>query len=108
MVLRFLLVASVVLFLGSSAGAQPVGDANQGQILADIMCSECHPVSDSEYRQGSSRAASFQAIANTPGMTPLALSVWFRTPHRDMPNIILSKDEQEDLIAYITSLKKQN
>jgi cytochrome c1 len=108
MVLRFLLVASVCMLLLAPARAQPLGDAKQGQKIADRMCLECHPVSDDEYRQMGSRAASFQTIANTPGMTPLALSVWFKSPHRDMPNFILSKDEQEDLIAFITSLKRKN
>lgn len=108
MALRFLLGATTFVFLVASAYAQPVGNAAQGRKIIDRICIECHAVTDEEARNRSNRAASFQTIANTPGMTPLALSVWFRTPHREMPNIILSKDEREDLIAFITSLKSTN
>lgn len=108
MALRFLLLAAAFIFLAAPARAQPVGDATQGQKIVDRLCIECHAVSDEEAGHRINQAASFQTIANTPGMTPLALSVWFRTPHREMPNIVLSKDEQEDLIAFITSLKSTN
>jgi hypothetical protein len=50
--------------------------------------------------------ATFETIANTPGMTALALSVWLTTPHREMPHLILSAQEREDIIAYITSLRR--
>ncbi len=108
MALRFLFLAAAFVFLAAPARAQPVGDATQGQKIVDRLCIECHAVSDEKTGHRINQAASFQTIANTPGMTPLALSVWFRTPHREMPNIILSKDEQEDLIAFITSLKSTN
>ena len=47
----------------------------------------------------------FSEIAITPGITAVALAVWFRTPHPTMPNFVLSADETSDLIAYILSLQ---
>ena len=108
MTLRLLLVNVFLVCLTGSTVAQLIGDADNGRILAEKVCSECHSLDALELDLPKRKAASFATIANTPGMTPLALSVWFRTPHREMPNIILSKDEQEDLIAFITSLKSTN
>jgi hypothetical protein len=45
-------------------------------------------------------------VASTPGMTAMALNVFFQTPHRAMPNLILESDQKNDIIAYIMSLKK--
>jgi hypothetical protein len=50
--------------------------------------------------------ATFEVIAKTPGMTGMALSVWLTTPHRNMPHLILSAQERDDVIAYITSLRR--
>jgi hypothetical protein len=38
-------------------------------------------------------------------MTAMALSAALNTSHRSMPNILLTADEQADIIAYISSLK---
>jgi hypothetical protein len=50
-------------------------------------------------------APTFRAIANTPGMTALALTVFLRTPHRNMPNLIISDSDRDNVIAYILSLR---
>ncbi len=52
-----------------------------------------------------SDVASFTVIANSPGMSELALSVWLSTPHREMPHIVLEADERAAIVAYITSLR---
>ena len=49
----------------------------------------------------------FQEIADTPGMGELALKVFFQTPHRQMPNFSITGDVRDDLIAYITGLKRK-
>ena len=53
----------------------------------------------------STGVATFKAIANTPGMTPTALAVWFQTSHPTMPNFILAPEDRDDVIAYIVSLR---
>ena len=52
-----------------------------------------------------SLAPSFEAIANPPGVTPLALKVFFRTSHKDMPNLVIGRDKADALVSYILSLK---
>ncbi|MGD8423173.1 MAG: cytochrome C, partial [Methyloceanibacter sp.] len=52
-------------------------------------------------------ATSFQQIAETPGMTEMALSVWLQSSHPTMPNIILNPDEMRNVVGYIRSLDRR-
>ena len=88
------------------AHAQPLGDPQKGSALAQRFCAECHAVGKRDGRSPNSEAPSFTAVASTPGMTAMALNVFFQTPHRAMPNLILKTDQRNDIIAYILSLKK--
>jgi mono/diheme cytochrome c family protein len=98
------LLAAIACVAGAAvAGAQEVGDARKGLKFAERVCAECHAVKAGQTVPAT--APTFKAIANTPGMTALALTVFFRTPHRDMPNLVLSDDEREDVIAYILGLR---
>jgi mono/diheme cytochrome c family protein len=88
------------------AHAQAPGDPQKGRAIAQRFCSECHAVGERTVRSPNSEAPSFTAVASTPGMTVMALNVFFQTPHRAMPNLILKTDQKNDIIAYIMSLKK--
>jgi hypothetical protein len=50
-------------------------------------------------------APDFQAIANTPGMTATALRAFLQTPHPKMPNLILTPEQSDDVIAFLLSLR---
>jgi hypothetical protein len=69
------------------------------------VCAECHAVLPSDTVSPDAKAPTFKAVANTPGMTATALTVWFRSPHPAMPNLIIDPKDKEDLIAYILSLQ---
>jgi mono/diheme cytochrome c family protein len=104
------LMGALALMAGSTvAGAQDWGDARQGLRYAQKMCAECHAVSARQPRSPLPDAPSFQAIANTPGMTGTALAVWFRTSHpvlpKTMPNLVIEDDDMDNVIAYILSLR---
>jgi mono/diheme cytochrome c family protein len=88
---------------GSPAAAQEVGDARKGLAFAQKFCAECHAVAPGQPVPAA--APPFRAIANTPGMTGLALAVFLRTPHRNMPNLIISDRDRDNVIAYILSLR---
>jgi mono/diheme cytochrome c family protein len=102
-----LLSISLVLLLaaGQTRAQQQIGPPKQGLALANQLCSQCHAVEKGEASSAAS-APRFEDIANTPGMTAMALNVFFQTPHRAMPNVILTADQKSALIAYILSLKK--
>ncbi len=51
------------------------------------------------------RIATFAVIANTPGVTSIALHAWLLTSHKDMPNFVIPTKDRNDVIAYILSLK---
>ena len=50
---------------------------------------------------------SIQSVADMTSTTALSLTVFFRSNHKNMPNLILSNTEADDIIAYILSLKKR-
>ena len=53
------------------------------------------------------QAPPFKQIANTPGMSVTALTVWSRTTHPTMPNLVIDPNDMDDLIAYILSLRER-
>ena len=85
--------------------AQNAPATRDGKAIAEQVCSECHAVGRGRRPSPNGEAPPFAAIAETPGMTPIALTVALRTSHRNMPNIILSDDELRAVVAYIMSLQ---
>ena len=103
-----ILIALAALFL---IRMHPAGGATSaetsiaaGQRLAKAWCESCHAI-QSHVLEMPGEPPSFQAIANQPGMTPLALKVFLRTSHKDMPNLVIVPDQAEALANYILSLK---
>jgi mono/diheme cytochrome c family protein len=102
---RTLALAMFAVVLGDqSAQAQDSFEARQGRAFAQHVCSGCHGVVPGA-ASAVAGAPNFYAIANTPGMSPLALRVALQTPHRSMPNLMLTTDELRDVTAYIMSLR---
>ena len=81
------------------------GNAALGLRYAEQTCSECHAVAHGQALSPVPEAPAFDAIANTPGMTRLALYAWLRTPHPSMPNLIVAPERIDDLAAYLATLK---
>ena len=100
-----LIVAVLLTVEGHVAVAQQVGDSMQGESIARNVCAACHAVEKGETRSPNTRAPTFQNVAATPGMTAMALRVWLQSPHPTMPNLMLTDEEKDDVIAYILSLK---
>ena len=83
-----------------------IGNAAAGHAFAREICLPCHVV---EAGKPAPRmlviGPAFREIANTPGMTAMALHAFFASPHPKMPNLILTQQEAADVIAYILSLR---
>jgi mono/diheme cytochrome c family protein len=103
---RLTLSTTLVMLAASAASAQDAGDRAQGLVLARQLCSECHAVEPSQRSSPNGMAPRFEAIANTPGMTAIALSAALQTPHRTMPNVMLNADQLRGIVAYILSLRR--
>src|SRR5262245_45641327 len=111
--LRSLILIAV---LCSAPYANAVAQTSEaGQTLAVQVCSRCHAVLRGEGVTANpeslpfskvGRPLPFEDIANTPGVTEMALYAWLTTSHPTMPDIVLAKDELRNVVAYILSLKK--
>lgn len=95
------LAITVVLLTPIAVCADELGDPKAGRSLAVNHCSECHAVKEDEVLSPNAGAPSFTSVANTSGMTGRALSAWLDTSHPTMPNFILTKQDRDDVIAYI-------
>jgi mono/diheme cytochrome c family protein len=100
-------LCAAALLVGATLGsahAQNTGDAGRGSALALRVCIACHGVRPGE-ASNNLLAPPFNVIADTRGMSEMALNVALLSPHRAMPNIMLNPQERADLIAYILTLK---
>ena len=98
------LIVALEVLLNAPVFAQDIGNTTRGWKLAVRACSDCHWIRNAE-QSGSLRAPTFSAIANTKGMSAMALNVALLTSHRSMPNIVLDTQERADVIAFILTLK---
>lgn len=80
-----------------------VPSAARGQDLARRWCGACHLV---QLRFRDIDPPTFTAIANDPAKSPDYLRRFLVGPHKDMPPILLSPQQVEDMIAYLGTLKK--
>ena len=100
-----LVAAATLLASGYAVNAQDA-NAEAGATHAEQVCAACHAVLPNEEFSPLPQAPTFQSVADTPGMTDLALTVWLQTSHPTMPNIVLAQDDLRNVVAYIRSLKK--
>jgi cytochrome c len=107
--LTLLLATLFAAFVDFEAAAQITGDRAKGRAFALQVCTPCHRVSPDQLSpQRFATAPGFRAIANTRGMTETSLHAFLSSPHPSMPNLILSQKEQDDVIAYILSLRNRH
>jgi cytochrome c len=88
----------------ASGESQSSDSVSAGHRLAGAWCKECHAI-DAITAGAASAAPAFTAIANQPSTTELALKVFLRSSHQNMPNIVITPDQADDLVSYILSLK---
>ena len=103
-----IVLATAALLGGASGATAQEGDVAAGAAYAKQVCAACHAVLPHENLSPLPQAPTFQSVANMPGMTEMALSVWLQSSHPTMPNIILAQDDLRNVVAYITSLKNED
>ncbi len=105
--MRLMVSLAVIGAIGAFAdvSAAELGDPARGSEFAQVVCAECHAVLPENRTSPVAAAPSFKAIANSPGMTHMALIVWFHSPHPTMPQLVLETEDMDNVIAYILSLK---
>jgi mono/diheme cytochrome c family protein len=103
---RLALAAALVFVFGAQALAQDA-DIEAGAAYARKVCAACHAVLANEQISPLPQAPTFQSVADTPGMTEMALIVWLQSSHPTMPNIVLAPDDMRNVVAYIRSLERE-
>lgn len=96
------LAAFLVLMLPGIAAAQ---DAERGHQLAQRWCAGCHTVERSPAAARADGVPTFPAIAAMPDVSPDRLRAAMNPVHGRMPDLALGKRDQDDLAAYILSLR---
>ena len=99
-------VAAASLWLLAAPAAEAQMKVEQGHEIARTWCSGCHVV-ESGGASGSDVGPPFPVVAQDSSLTPDRLRAWLADPHPPMPNLSLSQDEIEALVAYIGSLRSQ-
>lgn len=92
--------AVLIVYAGLPARAQ---DVERGRLLARDWCGSCHVTESGMV--GSDTAPPFATIAKDPSSTLDRLHHWLVAPHPPMPDLKLSRDEEDDILAYLLSLK---
>lgn len=90
--------------LVSASPALALEDPANGKRLAEQWCANCHAVVANQ-ASASADVPPFTEIAGRPAADIERLRYFLLDPHPVMPNFNLSRQEIDDLIAYIRSLK---
>jgi mono/diheme cytochrome c family protein len=80
------------------------GDPQKGSELARTWCGGCHVV-EARPAAANDQAPGFLAIAQRPGTTADGLRAFLSVPHGRMPNLTLSRQDIDNTVAYLLSLK---
>ena len=95
---------ALALVIVPAAGAE-LGDVSRGRTYAEAVCSGCHAIAPAATMSPRSDATPFSVVAQIPGINERSLAVFLQTSHASMPNLIVTGQDRDDLIAYIISLR---
>ena len=99
---RSSIVMMSLLLLPGAAGA---ADLDRGRELAQRWCGNCHVVDRAAPAGRADGLPTLPAIAAKPATTAASLRGIMSAPHGRMPDLSIGAKDQDDLIAYILSLK---
>jgi mono/diheme cytochrome c family protein len=93
-----------ILILSFSSSARAGGTTQAGQVLAERWCASCHLVTSGQ-TQASADVPSFVSVARKTEKLDW-LTGFLAEPHPPMPNLSLTRQEIQDLVAYFESLRE--
>ena len=85
--------------------SQAWADAANGERLARQWCASCHVVAPDQ-KTANADAPPFASIAHTSGFNAEKLVFFLLEPHPKMPSMSLTRNEANDLAAYIGTFAK--
>jgi mono/diheme cytochrome c family protein len=87
------------------AGVAEGQDVLRGQALAERWCANCHVVNRAATAGQADGLPTFPALAARQDVTAATLKGAMTATHSLMPDLQLGARDQEDLVAYIFSLR---
>ncbi|HEY7458077.1 MAG TPA: c-type cytochrome [Xanthobacteraceae bacterium] len=99
-----LLAAAFVFAAASTFSSGTHADAAKGGELARRWCAACHLVAANQER-APTVALPFATIAKRPNFDAKQLAQSMLAPHPQMPDRALSREEADDITAYIRTLR---
>lgn len=103
MFMRHLTIFGMLVFAAlPSYAATNSGNANAGRDLVLRSCTTCHAVTEPITASDGAPPLSF--IARDNKERPAWIRGWLMDPHPPMPGIMLSRQQINDIIAYLNSL----
>jgi mono/diheme cytochrome c family protein len=94
--------AAIVLTALPVAGA--LADAAAGRVVAERWCAACHLVAPDQ-ETAMDGVATFLEVAQREDVTEEGLRAFLASPHPQMPDMALTRNEIRSLVAYIESLE---
>jgi cytochrome c2 len=106
---RTLLVAAMPVMMAMLGTAAPAatdgpGQPGYGRGLAGDLCGDCHIVAPDQQYDGQIGPNLIERVRE-PEITELALRSYLQTTHPVMPNIMLTREQADDVIAYLLTFK---
>jgi mono/diheme cytochrome c family protein len=98
------LICTFWVAAGPAAAQDLPGDPAAGASLAREVCAKCHLVTEDQMIDPAV-GPSLLELAEHPATTELSLRAFLQTPHPTMPNLMLTPEETDDIIAYLLALK---
>lgn len=95
----------VLLLLLLLPGTAEAADLDRGRELAVRWCGNCHVVDRTAPAGRADGLPTLPAIAAKPQTTAASLRGIMSAPHGRMPDLSIGAKDQDDLIAYILSLR---
>lgn len=98
-------VAAVIIALfATSSTASAAGSAVAGKRLAQQWCVSCHQIEPNGPAKDS--APPFASLGVQKGKDPGWIRAWLTDPHPPMKGINLSRQQIDDVVAYLQSLSR--
>jgi mono/diheme cytochrome c family protein len=96
------MIGMLLLATPATSATTRAGNANAGRDLVARSCTTCHALS--ETATASDGAPPLSYIARDNKVRPAWIRGWLMDPHPPMPGIMLSRQQINDIIAYLDSL----
>jgi mono/diheme cytochrome c family protein len=103
-ILTIAAAGAIAALAGAAVAAKPPGDPTRGHVLAKTWCTGCHLI-EAQEMTAKDAVPSFSAIAANKSTTIPALRAFLQTRHQNMPDWWLTRQQIDDVIAYVTSLR---